>query len=67
MSGTLKGGQAAAKTNKERYGKDYYARIGSIGGKSSKGGLKGFAAMPEWKRRAAGAKGGSVSRRGKSK
>ena len=41
MSGTQKGGLKAAKTNLKRQGKDYYKRIGSIGGKRSKTG--GFA------------------------
>lgn len=42
MSGTIEGGLAAAKANKERYGDDWYARIGAIGGKNGKTG--GFAA-----------------------
>ena len=41
MSGTLEGGLAAAKSNKERYGDDWYARIGAIGGKNGRNG--GFA------------------------
>lgn len=63
MSGTKTGGKAAAKTNKTRYGKDFYARIGAVGGK--KGTTGGFAANRELAR-AAGAKGGKISRRGKS-
>lgn len=35
------GGIKAAKTNKERYGKDFYTGIGAEGGKISRGG--GFA------------------------
>lgn len=62
MAGTLAGGRAAAKTNKARYGKDYYKRIGKIGGSRSTTG--GFAANPELARWA-GAKGGRVSRRKK--
>jgi len=42
VSGTIEGGLAAAKANKERYGDDWYARIGAIGGKNGKTG--GFAA-----------------------
>jgi len=33
MAGTMQGGKLAAKTNKTRYGKDFYAKIGSKGGK----------------------------------
>lgn len=64
MSGTLAGGKLAAKTNKERYGNDWYARIGSIGGKNGHTG--GFAADPERARRA-GAIGGKRSKRGPAK
>lgn len=42
MSGTKKGGIAAAATNKERYGEDFYHIQGAKGGKKSTGG--GFAA-----------------------
>lgn len=63
MAGTKKGGELAAKTNREKYGKDFYARIGAIGGKKT--GLKGFALDRERARRA-GQVGGRISRRGKS-
>lgn len=43
MPGTREGGIKAAKTNKEYYGKDFYIRIGAIGGRKSRGG--GFAYM----------------------
>lgn len=43
MSGTKAGGIAARDQNRSKYGKDYYARIGSIGGKNSVGG--GFASL----------------------
>lgn len=62
MPGTDKGGIKAASTNKKRYGKDFYVRIGSMGGKISRGG--GFAANPELAR-IAGAKGGRASRKTK--
>lgn len=62
MAGTPKGGQAAAKTNKAKYGADFYARIGAMGGK--KGTTGGFAANRELAR-IAGAKGGRISRRTK--
>ena len=61
MSGTIQGGKTAAQTNKERYGDDWYKRIGSIGGK--KGTTGGFAANRELAREA-GKIGGQRSRRG---
>lgn len=60
MAGTKNGGKLAASTNKKRYGKEFYVRIGAMGGKVSKGG--GFAANPELAR-IAGAKGGRASRK----
>lgn len=64
MPGTVQGGKKAAETNKERYGKDFYARIGTVGGKIGRTG--GFYANRELAR-IAGAKGGRKSRRGPSK
>lgn len=61
MPGTKAGGFKARDTNYERYGKDFYTRIGKLGGEKSIGG--GFAANPELAR-IAGAKGGSA-RKGK--
>lgn len=55
MAGTQKGGTAAALTNKERYGENFYVRIGQMGGRKSRNG--GFAANPELAREA-GRKGG---------
>ncbi len=63
MAGTRDGGVAAAKTNKTRHGKDFYARIGAKGGRNGRTG--GFAANRELARKA-GAKGGSISRRRKA-
>jgi general stress protein YciG len=63
MAGTIQGGKSAAATNKAKYGKDFYARIGAMGGK--KGTTGGFAANRELARQA-GAKGGRISRRTKS-
>lgn len=60
MSGTKAGGKAAASTNKNKYGKDFYARIGAMGGK--KGRTGGFYANRDLAR-VAGAKGGRISRR----
>lgn len=64
MGGTSEGGKEAAITNKERYGDDFYKRIGAKGGKQGRTG--GFFANRELAREA-GRKGGTISRRGKSK
>lgn len=64
MAGTKAGGQAAAATNKAKYGADFYAKIGANGGK--KGTTGGFFANRELAR-VAGAKGGRISRRTTSK
>lgn len=63
MSGTIRGGKAAAQTNKQKYGPDFYAKIGAKGGR--RGHTGGFFANRELARRA-GALGGRVSRRGKT-
>lgn len=73
MAGTIEGGRKAAATNLERNGSDFYARIGAIGGHKSKTG--GFASVKVGKdgltgaerARIAGAKGGTISRRGPAK
>lgn len=62
MAGTKAGGQAAAATNKAKYGHDFYARIGAVGGKLGRTG--GFYADRELASRA-GEKGGRKSRRNK--
>ena len=62
MAGTKTGGKTAAATNKAKYGDDFYARIGAMGGK--KGRTGGFFANRELAR-IAGAKGGRISRRTK--
>jgi general stress protein YciG len=64
MAGTKAGGMAAAATNKAKYGADFYAKIGASGGK--KGTTGGFFANRELAR-AAGAKGGRISRRTSTK
>lgn len=62
MAGTKAGGQAAALTNKIKYGHDFYAKIGAIGGKIGRTG--GFYANRELAREA-GRKGGLKSKRTK--
>jgi general stress protein YciG len=63
MAGTKEGGQAAAKTNKEQFGADWYKRLGKIGGLAHKTKPSGFAAMDKEKVREAGRRGGSRSKR----
>ena len=65
MSGTKESGRKAAETNKTRYGKDYYARIGGKGGSRTQANgarPKGFAVNRELARQA-GAKAGKISKR----
>lgn len=64
MAGTKEGGKRAAATNKDKYGDDFYARIGAKGGRNGHTG--GFAANPELAK-LAGAKGGKISKRGKAR
>lgn len=69
MSGTKAGGLKAATTNKAKYGKDFYARIGKIGGYIGRTG--GFASEHKGndgltgheRARIAGKKGGLISKR----
>ena len=62
MAGTKAGGRKVATTNKEKYGDDFYKRIGAMGGKVGRTG--GFFANRELAREA-GRKGGTISRRTK--
>lgn len=70
MGGTKAGGLKAAKTNKETYGKDFYVKIGKMGGKigttggfaSEKVGADGLTGKE--RARIVGAKGGKISKRG---
>ena len=64
MPGTKLGGQKAAATNKAKYGKDFYAKIGQVGGKLGHTG--GFYANRELARKA-GRVGGRISRRSTAK
>lgn len=61
MSGTKTGGAKAAQTNLEKYGEDFYAKIGAIGGR--KGTTGGVYNNPE-KARRIGSLGGQKSKRG---
>lgn len=63
MAGTKEGGMKARATNKAKYGRDYYRKIGSLGGRNGHTG--GFAANPELAK-IAGSKGGKMSHRGKA-
>lgn len=73
MAGTKDGGRRAAATNKQRHGKDFYARIGSRGGRNGHNG--GFASEAVGKdgltgaqrAKIAGAIGGRKSKRGPAK
>lgn len=62
MSGTKAGSIKAVQTIKENHGSDFYAKIGSLGGKVCV--PKGFA-MSKERASAAGRKGGKISRRTK--
>lgn len=64
MAGTKAGGLKAAATNKAKYGAEFYARIGRIGGQNGTTG--GFAANRELAVRA-GRLGGQISKRGPAK
>ena len=64
ISGTKAGSIKAVAKIKERYGDDYFKKLGSLGGK--KGTTGGFYSNRELAR-IAGAIGGAKSRRGKAK
>lgn len=64
MSGTKTGGAKAAQTNKEKFGADYYANIGAMGGRA-KNPNKGFGQNRELASRV-GRIGGLKSRRYKN-
>lgn len=73
MPGTTEGGKTASITNRNKYGGDFYARIGALGGKNGHTG--GFAhkgvgtdgLTGKERAMAAGAKGGRISKRGPNK
>lgn len=61
MAGSRMGGLKAAATSKRKYGHDYYAKIGALGGK--KGRTGGFFANRSLAS-IAGRRGGQLSKRG---
>ena len=70
MAGTKAGGRKAAATNKARYGNNWYAKIGKIGGQNGHTG--GFATMDEETgeyllAKRAGAIGWKISKRSRAK
>lgn len=74
VSGNRTGGLKTAKTNVARYGESFYSDLGKKGAESYRQRQKlgvakprGFAAMDSEKVRAAGALGGSISKRPKYK
>lgn len=61
ISGTIAGGRKTRETNYKKHGKDFYKRIGAIGGRrGSTGGFYANRALAS----IAGAMGGRVSKRG---
>lgn len=70
MAGTKLGGQKAAESNKDKYGQDFYQRIGKLGGaKSRNGGYASYLVGPDGltgreRARRDGKVGGEISRRG---
>lgn len=46
MAGTREGGLKASAANKDRYGKDFYSRLGKKGGSAHHSKPRGFAAHP---------------------
>lgn len=66
MAGTKEGGRKASITNKLKHGEDFYKNIGRKGGAKARPESRYFFLHPDVAKKA-GAKGGSLSRRGKSK
>lgn len=66
MAGTKIGGKKCAETNIEKFGKDFYQKMGAIGGskRTENTKKKGFGSNRELAR-LAGKRGGRVSRRSK--
>lgn len=53
------------KTIKERYGEDYYKKLGAKGGGAEYKGKKGFASVTPEQRKEWGSRGGKISKRTK--
>ena len=66
MAGTKAGGLKASKTNKEKYGNDFYIGIGSVGGAVHHPKTRWFSMHPELAKKC-GKIGGQKSKRGKAK
>ena len=72
MAGNKAGGLKTRQTIKEKYGSDFYKRIGSAGGKNSSNGGFGSKKVGDdgltgaQRAKVAGYKGGLISRRGKA-
>lgn len=66
MSGNREGGLKAVRTNREKYGKDFYKEMGRKGGSGHRPGTRYFHMHPEVAR-IVGAKGGKISKRGPKK
>lgn len=66
MAGTIEGGKKAAATNKVKYGKDFYGKIGAEGGKKGRTGGFGEGEAGRERARIYGAVGGRKSRRTKA-
>lgn len=66
MTGTIAGGKLAAETNKKRWGKDFYAVIGKLGGVRG-GSPPGQFAHGKYDPSLAGSVGGKKSKRGPAK
>lgn len=64
MPGTKAGGQKAAETNKKKYGREFYAKIGAKGGKASNTGGFAYGAEGREKARYWGSIGGKIGKRG---
>lgn len=62
MSGNIIGGRKAAKTNKEKYGSDFYHKLGKLSWENPFRKTGGFTGDPE-RARELGALGGAKSRR----
>lgn len=65
MAGTKAGGLAAAATNKEKYGADFYVKAGRLGGSVRHPETRAFYKDRELAR-TAGTRGGRISRRPRS-